>query len=55
MSRGRAVTSMIRETLIDNFAFPTRLQYLQNHMNITTKSIHLINWNAIANFFPYGF
>ena len=43
MSRGRGVTSMIRETLIDNFAFPTRMRYLQKHMNITTKRIHLVN------------
>ena len=48
LSRNRVVTSMIRETLIDNFAFPTRLQFLHKHLNITTTSVQQINWPAIS-------
>ena len=48
LSRNRVVTSMIRETLIDNFAFPTRLQFLYKHLNITTTSGQQINWPAIS-------
>ena len=48
LSRGRVVTSMMRETLIDNFSFPTRLAFLHKHLQINATSIAEINWVAIA-------
>lgn len=50
LSRGRVVTAYTRETLIDNFYFPSRIKYLTKHLSLTTKNIPLINWRLIAKY-----
>lgn len=50
ISRGRIVIAMIREHLIGNFSFPTRIQYLIKHLNLTTDSVTRINWTALSRF-----
>lgn len=48
ISRDRVVSSMIRETLIDNFVFPTRLKYLNKHLHLNATSTQYINWSALS-------
>ena len=45
-----AITSNIRENLIDSFNLPPRVQYLQKHLNIDLPNMKHIDWSAIKRF-----